>query len=101
MDPFQVMLNDCIYWNKITELVHSLFILVMSILLQRISNPRDFVKYSDRKMSFWRKGLIAQKLLLHGKIKKVLSRAQMCSLEQRARNAHDQNEQILTWKQFS
>ena len=39
--------------------------------------------------------LIAQELLLRGKIKKVLSRAQVCSLEQRTRNAHDQNEQTL------
>ena len=28
-------------------------------------------------------------------MKKVLSRAHMCSLEQRVRNAHDQNEQTL------
>ena len=35
-------------------------------------------------------------LLLRGKIKTVLSRAHVCSLEQRARNAHDQNEQTLT-----
>ena len=35
-------------------------------------------------------------LLLHGKIKKVPSHAHMCSLEQRARNAHGQNEQTLT-----
>ena len=41
------------------------------------------------------KELIVQKLLLHGKVKKVLSRAHLCSLEQRARNAHDQNEQAL------
>ena len=40
---------------------------------------------------------MAQKLLLCGKIKKVLSRAHVCSLEQRARNAHDQNEQTLKW----
>ena len=40
--------------------------------------------------------LIAQKLLLRGKIKNVLSRAHVCSLlEQRARNAHDQIEQTL------
>ena len=30
-----------------------------------------------------------------GKIKKVLSRAHVRSLEQRARNAHDQSEQTL------
>ena len=46
-------------------------------------------------MSLARKELIAQKLLLRGEIKKVLSRAHLCSLEQRARNAHDQNEQTL------
>ena len=73
---------------------YSLFILVMCILLQLISNPLDFVKYLYGKMSLLRKELIAQKLL-HGKIKKVFSRAHVCSLEQRARNAHDQNEQIL------
>ena len=38
---------------------------------------------------------IAQKLLLPGKIKKVLSRANEHSLEQRTRNAHDQSEQTL------
>ena len=39
--------------------------------------------------------LIAQKSLLRSKIKKVLCRAHVRSLEQRARNAHDQNEQTL------
>ena len=67
----------------------------MCILLQRISNPRDFVQYIGGKMSIRRKELIAQKLILRGKIKKVLSRAHVCSLEQRASNAHDQNEQTL------
>ena len=38
---------------------------------------------------------LKKKLLLRGKIKKVFSRALVCSLEQRARNAHDQNEQTL------
>ena len=47
-------------------------------------------------MSLKRKEIIAQKLLLRGKIKKVLSCAHMYSLEQRARNPHDQNEQTLT-----
>ena len=42
-----------------------------------------------------RKELIAQKLLLHGKIKKVLSRAHLRSLKQKATNALDQNEQTL------
>ena len=41
------------------------------------------------------KGIIAQKLLLRDKIKKVLSHAHVHLLEQRARNAHDQNEQTL------
>ena len=50
------------------------------------------------KWAFEKKELIAQKLLLHGKIKKVLSRAHVCSLEQRARNAHDQNEQTLRYE---
>ena len=67
----------------------------MCILLQRISNPRDFVKYIGGKMSLRRKELLAQKLLLRGKTKKVLSRAHVCSLEQRARKAHDQNEQTF------
>ena len=67
----------------------------MRILLQRFSNPRDFVKYVRGKMSLGIKELIAQKLLLRGKIKKVLSRAHLCSLEQRARNEHDQHEQTL------
>ena len=48
-------------------------------------------------MSLRRKELITQKLQLRGKIKKVLSRAYVCSLEQRARDAHDQNEQTLHW----
>ena len=39
--------------------------------------------------------LIARKLLLLGKIKKVRSRVHVRSLEQRARNAHDQSEQTL------
>ena len=75
--------------------MYSLFILVMCILLQGISNPCDSVKYISGKISFWRKELIAQELLLRGNIKKVLSRAQVCSLEQRARNAHHQNKQTL------
>ena len=66
----------------------------MCILLQRISNPSDFVKYISGNMSLWRKELIAQ-LLLRSKIKKVLSHAHVCSLEQRARNAHGQNEHTL------
>ena len=37
-----------------------------------------------------------EKLLLCGKVKKVLSCAHVYSLEQRARNPHDQNEQTLT-----
>ena len=41
------------------------------------------------------KELLAQKLMLCSKIKKVLSSAHRCSLEQRARNVHDHNEQIL------
>ena len=72
---------------------YSVFVLVMCILLQRISNPSDFVKYISKKMSLWRKELISDNLLLRGKIKKVLSHPQVCSLEQRARNAHDHNEQ--------
>ena len=53
-------------------------------------------------MSLGRKELIAQKLLLRGKIKKVLekSRTHVCSLEQRARNAHDQNEHTLILSQI-
>ena len=38
---------------------------------------------------------MAQKVLLRGKVKKVLSRAHVCLLEQRARNPHDQSEQTL------
>ena len=72
-----------------------MIILVMCILLQHIINPRDFVKYIDGKIGLWRKELNAQRLLLCGKIKKVLSRAHVCSLERRARNAHDQNDQTL------
>ena len=75
--------------------VCSLFILVMCILLQCISNPHDFLKYICGKISLWRKELIAQKLPLRGKIKKERSRAHVCSLEQRAGTAHDQNEQTL------
>ena len=68
----------------------------MCILLQSISKPRDFVKYIGGKMGLSRKELIAQKLLLRGKIKKVISSAHVCSLEERAKNAHDQDEQTLT-----
>ena len=70
--------------------LYSMFILVMCILLQRISNPSDFVKYIGGKISLWRlKDIIAQKLLLRGKLKKVPSRAHVCSLDQKARNPHD------------
>ena len=41
------------------------------------------------------KGINCSKILLRGKKKKVLSRVHVRSLEQRARNAHDQNEQTL------
>ena len=68
----------------------------MCILFQRITDdPCDFVKDISRKMSLWRKELIAQKLLLRDKVKKELSRTHVCSLMQRARNAHDQIEQTL------
>ena len=66
----------------------------MCILLQHISNPRDFVKHISGKMNLRRKELIAKKLLLH-KMKKVLSSAYLCSLGQRSRNAHDLNELTL------
>ena len=46
-------------------------------------------------MSLLRQQLIVHNLLLHGKIKKAISHAHMCSLEERARKAHDQNEQTL------
>ena len=82
-------------WYDINSQEYVLFILVMCILLQRISNPRDFVKYISGKMSLSRKELIARKLLLCGKIKKVFSHAHVYSLEQRAGNAHDYNEQTL------
>ena len=65
----------------------------MCILFQCISNPHDFVKSISGRMSLSSKELIVQKLLLCDKIKEVLSCAHMRSLEQRARNAHDQNEQ--------
>ena len=70
-----------------------MFILVMCILFKRISNTHDFCETHQREMSIRQKKLVAQKLLLRGKIKKVLSRAHVRLLEQRARNAHDQNEQ--------
>ena len=82
-------------WYEINSQEYILFILVMCILLQRSSNSRDFVKCISGKMSLSRKELIARKLLLRGKIKKVLSHAHVCSLEQRAGNAHDQNKQTL------
>ena len=53
------------------------------------------MKHISGKMSIRLKELIAQKLLLCGKIKKVFSRVHLRSLEQRARNAHDQNDQTL------
>ena len=89
--PGLIGLNDSTY---------SPFILVISILLQRTINPRDFMKYISGKVSLRRKDLIAQKLLLRDKIKKVLSRAHVCSQEQRARNAHNQNEQTLLLSKF-
>ena len=69
----------------------SLFILVMCIPFLHISGPRDFIKHISGKMSLSWKELIAQKSLLHGKIKKMISRAHVRSLEQKARNAHDQS----------
>ena len=79
-----------------TKFIYSLFILVMCILLQRISNPRDFVKYIGRKMSLQRKELTVQKLLFRGKIKKVLP-VHLCVhwSKLRTRNSHDQNEHTL------
>ena len=53
------------------------------------------MKHISGKVSIRLKELSAQKLLLRGKIKKMLSRAHVRSLEQRARNADDQNEQTL------
>ena len=41
------------------------------------------------------KGINCSKILLHGKEKKVLSRVHVRSLEQKGRNAYDQNEQTL------
>ena len=41
------------------------------------------------------KGINFSETTVHGKIKKVLSRAHVCSPEQRGRNAHDQSEQTL------
>ena len=72
----------------------------MCILFLRISGPRDFVKHISGKLSLRWKELIAQKLLLRGKIKKVLSRAHVRSLEQRAWNTHDQSEQTLVLNTF-
>ena len=48
-------------------------------------------------MRLWKNELIAQKSLLRGKIEKVLSRAHVCLMEQRAKNAHDQNKQTLEY----
>ena len=87
--------KQMIFVNRIFTLC-SLFTLVMCIPFLRISSPRNFVKCTGEKSRFWRKKLIARKLLLPGKIKKVLSRANVRSLERRARNAHDQSEQTLT-----
>ena len=64
----------------------------MCIPFLRIRSPRDFVKCISEKL---KKKLTARKLLFPGKIKKVLSRGNVRSLEQRARNAHDQSEQTL------
>ena len=61
----------------------------------RISDPRDLVKHVSGEMNLRWKELIAQTLLLCGETKKVLSRARVRSLEQRARDAHDQSEQTL------
>ena len=41
------------------------------------------------------RGINYSNIAIACKIKKVLSRAHMCSMEERARNAHDQNEQTL------
>ena len=41
------------------------------------------------------KGINCSQLLLRGEVKKALSRTDVRSLEQRARNAHDQSEQTL------
>ena len=41
------------------------------------------------------KGINCSKLLLRGKKKKVLSRVHVRSLEQKGKNAHDQNEEFI------
>ena len=73
---------------------YSLFILVMYILLQRIINPLDFVKYIKGKNWPLKKRINCSKITIAWQ-DKVLSRAHVRSLEQRARNAQDHNEQTL------
>ena len=77
------------------HLKYSLFILIMCIPFLGIGSPRDFVKCISEKLGLWTKKLIALKLSLRGKIKKVLSRAHVRSLKQRAWNVHDDSEQTL------
>ena len=70
--------------------MYSLFILVLWIPFLCKSSPHDFVKFISKKE------INCSRIILPGKlIIKVLSRAHMCSLEQRARIAHDQSEQTL------
>ena len=96
--PLQRISNSRDFVKYISEKMSLLDYLKKSIPNQRISSSRDFVKHISEKMSlldYLKKRINCSKLLLRGKIKKVLSRAHMCSLEQRARNAHDPNEQTL------
>ena len=74
--------------------------MVMYIPFLWISFPRDLVKRIGRRLSLRRKKLIARELLSPGTIKEVLSHAHVRSLEQRARNAHDQSEKTLTDRLF-
>ena len=64
-----------------------------AFLFYVFSGLRDVVKHSQENEPLMKGTVIAQKLLLRGKTKEVLSHAHVRSLEQRARNVHDQSEQ--------
>ena len=71
---------------------YSRLILVMCILFQRMNNPHDFVKRENEPLM---KRINCSNITIAWLNKKVLSRAHVRLQEQRAKNAHDQNEQTF------
>ena len=82
------------YQTVAEEFLHLPVTSLCSISL--LKSPKEDLQNSQIS-KFYCSAMAFRKLLLRGKIKKVLFRANMCSLEQRARNAHDQNKQTLLY----